>query len=515
MTPEQVLLVDTFENPLYWEFITPEMMPIGPNLWLLSVATYLQENGFEAKIVDSKVDRNYLEILKRELTSHDTPYCLVSVLTTSLNSGIKISEYIRKVAPDVPIAWGSVNMKFMGPFVDLYPVLVLENPLVDIVCLGDEATYLQLAEELSRGKKADLSQVQGIGFNNEGPYTFTSIPKPLGYDKLPPENYDLVDMKKYIWRSGIEFDPHGSPMKRIVPILTTRSCPHQCTFCINSLHKYPTKIKPAEMIIEQIKNAVKKYNANVIWFQDANSFVKMKVVAEVFDGVEDLDFKWVGQTRVDYFDEGKISDDLFRRIAKKCHWFGVGFETASDRLRNVYKKGKNVTKEKLEHVLELCEGSNVPTFCAAFIVGTVDETREEMLETGHYIMELIQKFPHLSITYQAYRPYPGTIEYEKAVREGYREPSDLREWAKKVEISLRTISYEDYPWLKREDKKLIRRLLLLCSNFPAIRYANFRGAKFLWPFIHKIYVPTAKFRLKRDCWSAPIDMFLGEKMKER
>ena len=77
-----------------------------------------------------------------------------------------------------------------------------------------------------------------------------------------------------------------------------------------------------------------------------------------------------------------------------------------------------------------------------------------MLDTVEYILSLKERFPYTTITYQPYRPYRGSLEYEKIKAKGYPvwEPQTLEEWAEKVNFY---DGYKNSVWLDEENKLII------------------------------------------------------------
>lgn len=513
MSNQKILLINTLEERDYWEKVTPKTAPISHINRLLSVATLLKQNGFQPKIIDSYVEPDYFHLIQKEIEKEKPLLVLVSLIVTTIRPALEISRFIKKLDRNLPLVWGSVLHPFFGSFVPLYPKQVLANDLIDFALLSEEeATLLELAQLLKENKKSKIQQLKtvlGLGFKN-GKEIILNPRRIITQGELINEDFSLVDVEKYINRTGnLELGFINSRIRRLFVLTTTKGCPYRCTFCINSSElRQNFRQKTAEQVIKQIEEAILKYKADTIWFQDDNFLANVNRLKKIFDAVEKkgLNFEWAGQGRLNYFNPHHISDKLFKKISKNCIWFGVGFETISDRLRKIYQK--SVTKEMLEHVAELCKKNNVFFGGVAFIVGTVNETRREMLDTVLYILDFKKRFPYSGITYQVYRPYPGTIEYQKAKARGYQEPQTLEEWAEKVQPDLRGVSYFKYPWLKDENKIDIIRYLLNIVHLVEVSNLSFRKGMRLWYLVAKIFSPLFRFRLRHDWWHFPIEFQL-------
>ena len=131
-----------------------------------------------------------------------------------------------------------------------------------------------------------------------------------------------------------------------------------------------------------------------------------------------------------------------------------------------------------------------------------------MLDSVYYILDFKKRFPNSGITYQVYRPYPGTIEYQKAKNRGYQEPQSLEEWTERVEVNLRGISYFNYPWLKDENKVDIIKYLMNIVHLIDIHNSSFRKGVRLQYLAGEIFSPLFKFRLRNDFWRFPVEFQL-------
>ena len=120
---------------------------------------------------------------------------------------------------------------------------------------GEETVY-----ELATGK--DWSEINGIVFKR-GSQIISNPPREL-HDpaKMPLFNWDLVP-REVLYNL------------RLVPSLTSRGCPHRCTFCINAILKNKWRARTTEQVLEDlrvIKNA-DYFRGKKVRFWDENFFV--------------------------------------------------------------------------------------------------------------------------------------------------------------------------------------------------------------------------------------------------
>lgn len=447
------MLINTLPRIDYWK-ITNEPI-IGLPYGLLSIGTLLSKNGFEVVIIDPQVEKDFLCRIKENLDG-----CLfagLSVMTAGVASGIQISEFIRELNANVPIVWGGIHPT-------LFPEQTLQDPLVDIVVWGEgEETSLDLANALKAGDTWE--RVRDIGFKVNGRESFTDRRGFINLEELPFTNYDLLDMDKYLYRN-LESLAVGSGRAKIVVIHSSRGCPYQCTFCINTHPSQRYRTKSFERLIQEVEFVVRRYHPDVIYFQDDNFFANK---LRTFKFVEEYEkrgyhFRWFSLTRANYFNEEYLSDQFIARLYGSCLWLGLGVESGSDRVRKMVHK--DISEEQVINAAYTLGKYKISTGYA-FMVGLPSETEEEMLSTISLMSKIKEIHPQAQFTYQYYRPYPGSELYDLAIQEGFVPPNSLREWAHCQDVAIGYTSIDDLPWVKSpEFVKYLMHVVVFLFNDP-------------------------------------------------
>src|SRR5215470_16739887 len=87
-------------------FLPPYSGPLfGAPLGLLSLAGSLRQAGFEPRIIDGALDREYQRTIANEL--HDCGCFGVSLLTgPMILSAIEVSRMVKRLRPDLPVVMG-------------------------------------------------------------------------------------------------------------------------------------------------------------------------------------------------------------------------------------------------------------------------------------------------------------------------------------------------------------------------------------------------------------------------
>src|SRR5262249_55404510 len=137
---------------------------------------------------------------------------------------------------------------------------------VDYVIPGEaDLALLELIHALCSG--GDQRSVSGIWYRDKsGTPQSSGPPKRLAViQHLPRTACDLVPGRNYFldnWTTGIS-------MGRNMPIVASRGCPYQCTFC-SSPTMWTTRYitRTAESVVDEIEWLSTEYGANSIDFQD-------------------------------------------------------------------------------------------------------------------------------------------------------------------------------------------------------------------------------------------------------
>jgi len=157
-----------------------------------------------------------------------------------------------------------------------YEHILMSNPNIAVCVLGEgEETIVDLVKVLVND--SDLGAVNGICYIDSGIIKKTnkrkriknidSIPMPA-WDKLPVENYLSLGLG------------HGTFNKRSMPMLMSRGCPYECSFCSNKgMWDGQWIMRDPQLIIEEIKKYIKIYKINHVDFFDAAAIIsKEKIV---------------------------------------------------------------------------------------------------------------------------------------------------------------------------------------------------------------------------------------------
>ncbi len=181
-----------------------------------------------------------------------------------------IVDAIAAEFPGIPIVLG-------GEHVTAMPEYLLETcSAVDLCALGEgEETILDIAKNYSENPDC----IQGIVYRDgEGRIKRTDPRKRIRHiEEIPRPRWDKIPIGAYL-ESGFG---HGINAGRTMPILATRGCPFQCTFCSNkNMWDLKYYARSPRDVVGEIEEYVQKYKIDNIDFYDLTAIIKKTWIVE-------------------------------------------------------------------------------------------------------------------------------------------------------------------------------------------------------------------------------------------
>jgi radical SAM superfamily enzyme YgiQ (UPF0313 family) len=458
---------------------------------LVCIATALDREGYDVRIIDQRVDPGWESTLKDALSSD--PVCVgISTMTgPQILHGLEAAK-IARAHTDAPIVWGGIHPS-------LVPEQTLENQYVDIVVQGEgEETFYDLVKALE-GKRP-LSTVKGIWYVEDGKPKTTGRRGFLDLNAQPPLSYHLIDTKHYMRKMfGIDH----------LNLFTSRGCPYPCSFCFNSsfnLKKW--RAVEADRVVAQIKEFVSKYRIGGLVFNDTNFFSDVHRGRAILEGVVKLNLGVViSKINIDIHTILRLTEDDFNLLVRAgCRRLPVAVESGSARVRGLLQKEVDVSR--LMEVNEMLKRFPiVPVYL--FMMGFPTETREELYESVDLAFRLTDDHKKADTFFNIYTPFPGTELFDVTVEHGLKVPERLEDW---VGFNYRNLT-QGAPWLTRELAATIE-MLDFCTFFIGKRpfIDPYETTKPLAKFVANLYSPLAIARVKNLWHQFPIEIKLAKRL---
>ncbi len=385
-----------FINPKTEGYSRSVTLPLG----LLSIASYLQANGFGVRLYDRTVEKKTLaQVLS------DFPCELVGVSLVSYRSyhdALNVSETLHAAGKQV--VWG-------GPLASELPEAVLKNGCVDAVSVGEgEETWLELARAKQNGE-TELSHIRGLVLRAPDGTVCRTEDRPfLDLSTLPDTDWRLIDVEKYFQSSyGCE---------RMLYLYAAKGCPFDCAFCYNKdFHRCVYRKRPMEAVLREIEYLTENHGMDGVYFADELWCRSVKEMHETCDALRSLPqkFVWGGQTRIGIFKE----EDFRYMYEAGCRWIFFGVESGSPRM--LEKMHKRIAYDKIEQTFTDCKNAGIVAI-GSFIIGLPEETPEDARRT----VALIERLDTSLINLNYFIVVPGSDYYRQLVAEGkFPEVTDL------------------------------------------------------------------------------------------
>lgn len=313
-----------------------------------------------------------------------------------------IEELIQRLGsarPNVPIAVGGEHATAAWEY-------ILEtSPAVACVGIGEgEELLCDLARWADGG--GELGAIPGIAYRQAGNAVMTSPRNRIrDVDGLPWPAWDLVPIESYL---GGGYG-HGVDLGRSMPILATRGCPFQCTFCSNPA-MWTTRYVMRDMakVIDEIEAYLRDYQATNIDFYDLTAIIRKDWVLKFCDEIlrRKLVFTWQlpSGTRSEALD-GEVLPKLYEA---GCRNLTYAPESGSERTLKAIKK--EVRLPKMVESIASAKRAGISLKCN-LIIGFPTERRSDMWQTLRFAMKMAWLGVD-DVPLYLFSPYPGSELYQ-------------------------------------------------------------------------------------------------------
>jgi anaerobic magnesium-protoporphyrin IX monomethyl ester cyclase len=459
-------------------------------LGLLAVATPLLRAGYSIQLIDSTITPNYK---KRVLEEVRDALCLGISLVTGpmIRETVDIARAVKAWNPDFPVILG-------GWHPSLLPKQTLEADCIDIVVKGQgEDTLLDVVQHLESRSALDL--VPGIGFKRDKKLIFTSERplKPLA--DSPPKAYHIADFDAYERLCGRRWAMYTSSL----------ACPFNCAYCTNAgVYGRKWNALPPEQVVEETVDLTRRYGLEMLWVVDDNFLVDLDRARLIADGLvrAGADFKWSIQATTNLTARLSLEDlKLLRRSG--LHQICQGVDSGSPKILKLMNKTFQDFDSIYESAARCIQAGIRPSFNIIFAYP--GEGKIERRQTVDFMMDVCRRFPGAEFWTNIFTPYPGSPIMEQAQEIGIQVPSSLEGWA---EFFPR---YTVLPWLNgREHRRLqVMRdyLRIAFDRIPIAADTRSRSTR----LIQKSFSIPARWRLDRDVYTFPFELWINDKLKRR
>lgn len=410
------------------EVVTEERGAIPP-LGVMYLASSLQKEGIQTQILDTQFKEfdDYKKI-ELEISRRKPDVVGIQTLTFSLPDALTLAKITKSIDPNIKVVFG-------GRHVDIYPQETIAFKEVDALVLGEaELTLPKLIKHEFDVKK--LKDVKGLVIKDKGKKIAT------GQLELIKDINSLPFPARHL-TGYVNYGDLLSKKKSYTTMISSRGCPHNCSFCDN--HQIFRK-RTASNVVDEMEHCVSK-GVEEIMIYDSTFTTDKKRVLDICKSIRErkLDFIWSTPTRVDC-----INAELVKAMKRAgCERLQYGIEAGTQKVLDNLRKGTSI--EQIKKAIEITKKEGITVF-ADFMIGSPGETREDILTT----IDLAKQLNIDYATFQITMPYPDTDLYRDGLKKGIFKEDYWKEFAKSpVE------DFEPAYWGEYLDKEELKGLLNL------------------------------------------------------
>ncbi len=410
-------------------------MPVG--LGYISEALHRNKvdyDVFDMAFKDQGIDGYELPDLINKIKTYKPDIIGFSLMTLRHRKHYELIKKIKNRFPEISIAAG-------GPHLSTIRNKVLEDcQAIDFgfVLEGDESF-----PALCRGD--DFPDIKGLIYRSNGNIVYTGNAEFIReLDSIPYPRYKKFEINNY---------PENT-----VYHITSRGCPHQCTYCPVKLsigRKF--RCVSAGYLVNETKYWYDEGIRNFIMWDDNFTYFKKRVL-EFCDliesqGLMDCNFMIPNGIRAD-----KVDRDMLLRMKEiGFSHISIGVESGSNKVLKLLKKGETV--EQIESAIKDATELGYKVFLY-YILGSPGETLADVEKS----FDLALKYPVFEARFYKLIPFPGTelFEWVKARNLFVRSPEDYLNDADHFDeepcFVTEELSYEDRIHIYRRGQEVSKQI---------------------------------------------------------
>jgi anaerobic magnesium-protoporphyrin IX monomethyl ester cyclase len=373
----------------------PPNVPLG----LAYLAAVAEKNGHAVSVIDClPVDMDHNE-MKKQVAAFDPDIIGITSTTSTFQSALQATHVLKESYPNALTVLGGPHVTFMDTST------LNECPDVDVVVRREgEETLLDLARYVANEKQLD--EVAGITFRKNG--KIAQMPdRPLiqNLDQLPFPALKHFPLDKY--------KIYG---RTYLPIITSRGCPFQCSFCVSSRMVGNTlRARSPKNVVDELEWLKTVHDAEAYVFYDDILTFNRKRIYDLCDEIKSrkIGLPWDCTTRVDY-----VSRELLAKMREaNCQEVFFGVESGCQRILDAVHKRTSI--ELNERAIKWAKEAGL-FVAVSVVVGYPGETRETLKQTLEFIRRVKPDDAYLSVA----MPFPGTELRTLVEKMGWKLTSD-------------------------------------------------------------------------------------------
>ena len=382
-------------------------LPLG----ISYLAAVLEENGYEVDVVDCQVTRPNQKDLEDKFRSLNPDIIGVTSATLTYLPALEILKAAKTALPNCITMIGGPHVTVMDE------QTFTESSHTDIVVRGEgEQTMLELARLVSDGNLKNLSEVAGITFRNKNQVVRTSDrPFMQDIDSLPHPAHKHFEVSRYKILG-----------KTYMPIITSRGCPSQCTFCLASkMCGRAFRARSPSKVVDELEWLRDTFGAGAFAFYDDTFTFDVNRAIAICDEMKNrkVGLPWDCRIRVD-----KVSKELLTKLrSTNCQLIHFGVESGSQQMLNTMRKGTTV--EQNARAIKWAKEAGI-SVAISLVIGYPGETPEMLKQTIDFMYKTKPDYVYMCEAV----PYPGTELYNYVKKLGLEISENWNQYREETQV---------------------------------------------------------------------------------
>jgi anaerobic magnesium-protoporphyrin IX monomethyl ester cyclase len=278
--------------------------------------------------------------------------------------------------------------RMLSPYIDIGVSGEGEEALKDAIILGD----------LKRGKIEVNEPIRNL-------------------DSLPFPDYEGMKVQGYLDRQlcGDEHYLYPLDHPRCLPIISSRSCPYNCSFCFHPTGRIYRQ-RSLDNFFSEVEFLIEKYQINMLAVLDELISQFPERINLFCQRIKKYKLKWMTQMRVD-----SVNQDTIKMLKDSgCFQISYGIEHVNRKVLEGYNK--KITLDQIEKILKITyeEGIGIQ---GNILIGSPQETPQTIQEAQSWVEKNSKYMVNLSLVI----PYPGTQLFDTGIERGLINPRNFME----------------------------------------------------------------------------------------
>ena len=394
------------------------LMPTPP-LGLAYIAGALKKEGHNLQAIDASAEGiNNVSPFKDEififgLTNEEVisrvrgeidVFCVSCMFTNNWLYDRELIKELKKHYPEAIIIVG-------GEHANAAPEFCLKQSPADFIVFGEgEETIVDLVREIDAEKQ--FNKIKGISYWDENEIIVRKNRSRISDIKdIAWPAWELFPLELYFENKM----SHGVYRGRTLPVMATRGCPYECTFCSSPQmwgRKY--EMRPPSDFVDELELYNKEFRVTNFDLFDLTAIIHKKWILEMCEELDkrglNITYQLPSGTRAEAIDF-EVATALFNSGCKNITYAP---ESGSDRVLKAVKK-----KVKVENMLTSIAHSTKAgmNIHLNMIIGFPDDKHIDMLQTLRFVVKS-SWYGANDLAIAVFTPYPGSKLFERLEKEG-------------------------------------------------------------------------------------------------